>query len=196
MDADQVRELRILLEPSGWLEQTRSFARAVRGARPRAAGELLLVGTPEEEPWHLAAHLDQESRLSGIPGLTPTLVHWSPRQGAPPHLAVGLERLEQARRGETLFVVSPDAAPVPLLERVHDARKVGATILALDAGDPELDDMAHEYLAVAPGVAPFSFDAAQHLVSAAAGELSASRGGVRAALARFLDAVSGTPAGR
>jgi hypothetical protein len=196
MDADQVRELRILLEPSGWLEQTRSFARAVRGARPRAAGELLLVGTPDEEPWHLAAHLDQESRLSGIPGLTPTLVRWSPPPGAPAHLAVGLERLEEARRGETLFVVSPDAAPAPLLERVHDARKVGATILALDAGDPELDDMAHEHLAVAPGVAPFSFDAAQHLVSAAAGERSASRGGLRAALARFLDAVSGAPAGR
>lgn len=196
MDADQVNELRTLLGPSGWLERTRSFARAVRGARPRAAGDLLLVGTPDEEPWHLAAHLDQESRLSGIPGLTPTLVRWSPPPGAPPHLAVGLGRLEQARRGETLFVVSPYAAPAPLLERVHDARKVGATILALDAGDPELDDMAHEYLAVAPGLAPFSFDAAQHLVSAAAGELSASRGGVRAALARFLDAVSGTPAGR
>jgi hypothetical protein len=196
MDADQVNELRTLLEPSGWLERTKSFARAVRGARPRAAGELLLVGTPDEEPWHLAAHLDQESRLAGIPGLAPTLVRWSPPTGAPPHLAIGLGRLEEARRGETLFVVSPDAAPAPLLERVHDARKVGATILALDAGDPELDDMAHEYLAVAPGLAPFSFDAAQHLVSAAAGELSASRGGVRAALARFLDAVSGTPAGR
>jgi hypothetical protein len=160
MDADQVNELRTLLEPSGWLEQTRSFARAVRGARPRAAGELLLVGTPDEEPWHLAAHLDQESRVSGIPGLTPTLVRWSPPQGAPPHLAVGLARLEEARRGETLFVVSPEAAPAALLERVHDARKVGATILALDVGDPELDDMAHEYLAVAPGLAPVSFCAA------------------------------------
>lgn len=191
MDADQVNELRTLLEPSGWLELTRSFARAVRGARPRAAGELLLVGTPDEEPWHLAAHLDQESRLSGIPGLKPTLVRWSPPQGAPPHLAVGLGRLEEARRGETLFVVSPDAAPVPLLERVHDARKVGATILALDAGDPELDDMAHEYLAVAPGLAPVSFDAAQHLVSAAAGEPAPGRTGLRSRLARLLDAVSG-----
>jgi hypothetical protein len=191
MDAEQVKELRTLLEPSGWLEQTRSFARAVRGARPRAAGELLLVGTPDEEPWHLAAHLDQESRLSGIPGLTPTLVRWSPPRDAPPHLAVGLGRLEEARRGETLFVVSSMAAPVPLLERVHDARRVGATILALDAGDPELDDMAHEYLAVAPGLAPVSFDAAQHLVSAAAGEVLPGRTGLRSRLARLLDAVSG-----
>ena len=191
MDAEQVKELRTLLEPSGWLEQTRSFARAVRGARPRSAGELLLVGTPDEEPWHLAAHLDQESRLSGIPGLTPTLVRWSPPRDAPPHLAVGLGRLEEARRGETLFVVSSRAAPVPLLERVHDARRVGATILALDAGDPELDDMAHEYLAVAPGLAPVSFDAAQHLVSAAAGEPAPGRTGLRSRLARLLDAVSG-----
>jgi hypothetical protein len=191
MDADQVSELRTLLEPSGWLERTRLFARAVRGARPRAAGELLLVGTPDEEPWHLAAHLDQESRLSGIPGLTPTLVRWSPPPGAAPHLAVGLGRLEEARRGETLFVVSSTAAPVPLLERAADARKAGATILALDAGDPELDDIAHEYLAVAPGVAPFSFDAAQHLVSAAAGEVLPGRTGLRSRLARLLDAVSG-----
>ena len=188
--------LRILLGPSGWLKQTRSFARALRGRQPRAAGELLLVGTPDEEPWHLAAHLDQESRLAGIPGLAPTLVRWSPPPGAPAHLSVGLARLEAARRGETLFVVSPEAAPAPLLERVHDARRIGATILALDAGDPDLDEMAHEYLAVAPGLAPVSFDAAQHLVSAAAGEPASARTGLRGRLARLLDAVSGTPTER
>jgi hypothetical protein len=92
-------------------------------------------------------------------------------------------------------VVSSLGAPPPLLERVHDARKVGATILALDAGDPELDEMAHEYLAVAPGLAPVSFDAAQHLVSAAAGEPSPGRTGLRGRLARLLDAVSGPPGG-
>jgi len=193
MDADQVAALRILLDPSGWLDQTKSFARALRGRKPRAPGELLLVGTPDDEPWHLAAHLDLQSRLAGIPGLAPTLVRWAPPPGAPAHLRVGLSRLEEARRGETLFVVSPEAAPVPLLERVHDARRVGATILALDAGDPELDDMAHEYLTVTPGLAPVSFDAAQHLVSAAAGEPARARApaGVRARLARLLDAISG-----
>jgi len=191
MDADQVAALRILLDPSGWLDQTKSFARALRGRKPRAPGELLLVGTPDDEPWHLAAHLDLQSRLAGIPGLAPTLVRWAPPPGAPAHLRVGLSRLEEARRGETLFVVSPEAAPVPLLERVHDARRVGATILALDAGDPELDDMAHEYLTVTPGLAPVSFDAAQHLVSAAAGEPARAPAGVRARLARLLDAISG-----
>jgi hypothetical protein len=193
MDADQVAALRILLGPSSWLQQTRAFARALRGCAPRTAGGLLIVGTPDEEPWHLAAHLDQESRLAGIPGLAPTLVRWAPPPGAPPHLRVSLARLEEARRGETLFVVSPDAAPPPLLERVHDARRVGATILAMDAGDPELDGMAHEYLSVSPGLAQVSFDAAQHLVSAAAGEMSQGRArpGLRDRLARVLDAISG-----
>jgi hypothetical protein len=194
VDADQVAALRILLGPSRWLEQARSFARTVRGPVPRVPGGLLLVGTPDEEPWHLAAHLDQESRLAGIPGLAPTLVRWSPPVAAPPHLRIGVGRLEAARRGDTLFVVSSAAAPPPLLERVHDARRSGATILALDAGDPELDELAHEHLAVAPGVAPVSFDAAQHLVSAAAGEPCAAATGLRGRLARLLDAVSGAPA--
>jgi hypothetical protein len=191
MDADQVAALRVLLGPSSWLQQTRTFARALRGCASRSASGLLIVGTPAEEPWHLAAHLDQESRLAGIPGLAPTLVRWSPPAGAPAHLRVGLDRLEEAQRGETLFVVSPDATPAPLLERVHDARKVGATILAMDAGDPDLDGMAHEYLTVSASLAPVSFDAAEHLVSAAAGESERAHGGLRARLARVLDAISG-----
>jgi hypothetical protein len=138
----------------------------------------------------MTAHLDDESRLSGVAELTPTLVRWSPPPGAPPHLAVGLSRLEAARRGETLFVVAEDTAPVPLLERVNDARKTGATILALDSDDPELDALAHESLAVPESL---SFDAGQHLVSAAAGERAGAPGarGLRARLARLLDTVAG-----
>jgi hypothetical protein len=125
------------------------------------------VGTPTEEPWHLTAHLDEESRLAGIPELMPTLVRWNPPPEAPAHLRVGLARLEAARRGETLFVVTPATAPVPLLERVSDARRVGATIFALDQGDPELDSLAHEALTVEN----VSFGAAQHLITAACGDL-------------------------
>ena len=150
MDADQVATLRALLVNSGWLERVRVFGRALRTST-RTPGGLLVVGTPSDEPWHLTAHLDEESRLSGIPVLMPTLVRWSPPPDAPPHLRVGLERLEAARRGETLFVVSEETAPVPLLERVNDARRVGATILALDGGDPELDTLAHETLTVPQG---------------------------------------------
>jgi hypothetical protein len=192
MDADQVAALSALLGPSGWMEQTQEFSRALR-ASARTPGGLLLVGTPDDEPWHLTAHLDDESRLAGIPGLAPTLVRWSPPPDAPAHLRVGLARLEAARRGETLLVVSAQAAPEALLERVDDARRIGATILALDQGDPELEDLAHESLIVRAGVAPVSFDAAQHLVSSAAGAQDGGGRSLRQRLARFLDAVSGTP---
>ncbi len=238
MDADQVATLRTLLARTGWLDRVRVFGRALR-VSTRSAGGLLVVGTPTSEPWHLTAHLDEESRLAGIPELMPTLVRWAPPPGAPPHLAVGLSRLEAAQRGETLFVVSEETAPVPLLERVNDARRVGATILALDSGDPELDALAHESLVVpyrpqatrgsgaggsgaggsgarGPVPAPagefdeaewtrrvglITFDATQHLVSAAAGERegAGSRGAggargkrsLRDRLARLLDTVSG-----
>jgi len=206
MDADQVATLRVLLASTGWLERAREFGRTLRSS-PRSPGGLLLVGTPDYEPWHFAAHLDDESRLSGLPLLAPTLVRWSPPPDAPPHLRIGLDRLEAARRGETLFVVTEGTSPVPLLERVNDARRVGATILALDGGaDPELEGLAHESLA-AP--ATVSFDAAQHLVSAAAGDRypgsdhsTDARGyqpgrdargvrGLRDRVARLLDIVSG-----
>jgi hypothetical protein len=209
VDADQVTTLRTLLAGTRWLERVRVFGRALR-VSTRSAGGLLVVGTPTAEPWHLTAHLDEEARFSGIPSLMPTLVRWSPPPDAPPHLRVGLSRLEAARRGETLFVVSEETAPVPLLERVNDARRVGATILALDSGDPELDALAHESLVVPAAAMPdesasagraglMSFDVAQHLVSAAAGEREGSsapgtRGGVRGLrdrLARLLDTVAG-----
>src|SRR5690242_21091400 len=141
VDANQVTTLRALLAPTGWLERTRAFAQGLRKAT-RSPGGFLLVGTPDEEPWHLTAHLDEESRLGGIPELMPTLVRWQVPEGAPEHLRVGLARLEEARRGESLLVVSPQAAPDPLLERVSDARKSGATILALDRGDRQLDGLA------------------------------------------------------
>jgi hypothetical protein len=173
VDADQVATLRALLAPTGWLDRTRAFARGLRKAT-RTPGGLLLVGTPAEEPWHLTAHLDEESRLSGIAELMPTLVRWEVPESAPPHLRVGLDRLEAARRGETVFVVTPATAPVPLLERISDARRVGATIFALDQGDPELDALAHEAMTIAPGPGVpgmMSFGAAQHLISSACGEL-------------------------
>jgi hypothetical protein len=40
----------------------------------------------------------------------------------------------------------------------------------LEEDDPELDGLAHESLQVSPGTAPMSFEAALHLVTAAAGE--------------------------
>jgi len=194
VNAEQVAALRELLAPTGWVERAATFARALRTST-RTPGGLLVVGTPQEEPWHLTAHLDEESRLGGIPELAPTLVRWSAPPGAPLHLSVTLQRLEAARRGESLLVVSPDTAPDPLLERVNDARHSGAVILALDRGDPQLEDLAHEALVVGPTTAPMSFDAAQHLVSSAAGAGPERERGIRPWLARLLDTVSGPAPG-
>jgi hypothetical protein len=190
-----VNLLREVLSSTGWVDRTRGFARSLRRSTDTGDG-LLLVGTPTQEPWHLAAHLDDESRYAGIPTLSPTLVRWAPPEGAPEHLAVGLERLEAARRGETLFIVAPDDPTEQLLERLADARRSGATLLSIDAGDSELADLAHDELVVphrglvAPGepsglavplaglgdvdlsLPDVSFDTVQHLVSAAAGEPS------------------------
>ncbi|MBX6371594.1 MAG: hypothetical protein IRZ02_04980 [Acidothermus sp.] len=152
MDRSRILVLRDLLAGTGWVERTVHFARCLRRARHDVGG-LLLVGTPEEEPWHLAAHLSDEARLAGVPQLRPSLVRWSPPPGAPAHLAIGLERLETAGRRDTVFVVAPTKAPDPLLERVLDARKAGATILAVNDGDPELESLAHEALAVPPSEA-------------------------------------------
>jgi hypothetical protein len=146
MDLERVAALRDALSRTEWWERSLTLGRAVR--RTPGPGHLLLVGTPKVEPWHLAAHLDDESRLTGTEQIAPQLVRWQPPAGAPPHLAIGLARLERVERGETVFVVAPDAAPDPLLERVDDARRIGATVLALDCGDRNLTGLAHEQLSI------------------------------------------------
>jgi len=199
----QVEALRTLLASSGWLERSRYFGRALR-ARSRTPNGLLIVGTPSFEPWHMAAHLEDESRYAGVPELAPTLIRWAPPPDAPPHLRVGIDRIERAGRAETLLVVGSDDAPDTLL------------IFALDRGDDELDSLAHESLAVRPVLDPVSFDGAQHLVSMAAGEADPADsrcassghaesetgdscpggpsrlGNMRDRLARLLNAVSGS----
>ncbi|MFD5161070.1 hypothetical protein ACFWMJ_23840 [Streptomyces hawaiiensis] len=169
MDAVRVALLREVLAGTEWLGATRRFAGALRGSVVSHRGGLLLVGTPEYEPWHLAAHLVDEAAWSGTPELAPTLVRHGARPSDPAHLAVGLGRLEAARRGETLLVVAPEGPAAPLLERVSDARRAGATVLALGPGQGELPSLAHETLAVLDG-SELDLDTVQHLVSAAAGE--------------------------
>ena len=172
MDAVRVALLRDVLAGTEWLGATRRFAGVLRGSVVSHGGGLLLVGTEEYEPWHLAAHLVDEAAWSGTPELAPTLVRHDACASDPAHLAVGLGRLAAARRGETLLVVSPQGPGAPLLERVHDARRAGATVLALGAGGGELATMAHETLTVPDG-SELDLDSVQHLVSAAAGENAA-----------------------
>ena len=196
MDSTRVAALRELFAGTGWVERTLRFGRALQRA-PHQAGGLLVVGTPTEEPWHLTAHLDDEARWSQLPSLRPTLVRWQIPPQAPAHLAVGMERLEQVARGETVFVVAPDDATAPLLERVADARRIGATVFALERGDADLEGLAHESLTVPAGstdglLVP-DFDVAAHFVSTAAGEPAGRPGrlgSLRDRIARLLDAVS------
>ncbi|MEU9041216.1 MULTISPECIES: hypothetical protein [unclassified Kitasatospora] len=174
MDAVRVSALRERLSGTGWWETVGDFAASLRhSVERRGAGGLLLVGTEAYEPWHLAAHLEDEAAWSAVPRLAPTLLRHRPPAGAPPHLAHGLRRLTDAGRGATVLVVAPEAAGTPLLERVHDARRHGATVLAVDGAAPttpsDLDGLAHERLAVGTA-AEEPFDLAQHLVSTAAGQ--------------------------
>src|SRR5579859_5653337 len=158
------RCVRCLLPPGGWSGPGRSPGRCA-GAPPRRVGccwSAPRTRSPGISPrtW---------TRRAASPAFPNSPRPWSAGD-PPPHLRVGLQRLEAAQRGEALFVVAPEAAPVPLLERVSDARKAGAVILALDQGDRDLEDLAHESLTVRAAADPITFDAAQHLVSAAAGE--------------------------
>jgi hypothetical protein len=196
MDAVRVALLREVLAGTEWLDATRRFAGALRGSVVSHGGGLLLVGTEEYEPWHLAAHLVDEAAWSGTPELTPTLVRHDARPSDPAHLAVGLGRLAAARRGETLLVISPGGPDAPLLERVHDARRAGTTVLALGPDENELTAMAHESLTV-PARCELDLDTVQHLVSAAAGEnaLPSPRGRhrLRDRLTRLTDHLTAPP---
>ncbi|MFD9935822.1 hypothetical protein ACFWZ6_22140 [Streptomyces massasporeus] len=199
MDAVRVALLREVLAGTEWLGATRRFAGALRCSVVSHGGGLLLVGTPEYEPWHLAAHLVDEAAWSGTPELAPTLVRHGARPSDPAHLAVGPGRLEAARRGETLLVVAPEGPAAPLLERVSDARRAGATVLALGPGQGELPSLAHETLAVPDG-SELDLDTVQHLVSAAAGEnaLPAPRGRrrLRDRVARLAEHLTAPPPAR
>ncbi|MER8066703.1 hypothetical protein ABTZ59_00050 [Streptomyces sp. NPDC094034] len=208
MDAVRVALLREVLAETQWPSATRRFAGALRTSVVSQGGGLLLVGTAEYEPWHLTAHLVDEAAWSGQPELTPTLVRHRVRAGDPAHLAVGLKRLEAAGRGETLLVVAPERPGTGLLERVHGARRAGATVLSLDGGDAEMRGLAHEALSVAAADAPgaagaahgVDLDTVQHLVSAAAGENSLpgprGRRRFRDRLSRLADQLTAPPPAR
>ena len=200
MDAVRVALLREVLAGTQWPREARRFAGSLRRSVAPSGSGLLLVGTEQYEPWHMAAHLVDEAAWSGLPELAPTLVRHRVLPGEPPHLSVGLGRLEAARRGHTLMVVAPERPGAGLLERVHDARRAGATVLALDGGDPELTALAHEALSVPRDTAGLDLDTVQHLVSAAAGENGppARRGSrrLRDRLARLADQLTAPPPNR
>lgn len=191
MNADETALLRVLLQ--GRLEDDVVDFAAALGTAPHVEGGLLLVGTPAEEPWHFAAHLTDEAQWCHRPELAPTLVRWAVPDRAPAHLAVSLDRIERAQKQETLLVVSPGGAPEQLLERVSDARRRGALILAMEAGDAELRGLAHEALTVPDAAAtgaPY-LDVVQHVVSQTAGTATRRARTARSRLGLLLDRLQG-----
>ena len=187
MNADEAARLRAIFEGTPFDDEVVDFAGAL-GTAPQEAGGLLLVGTPDEEPWHFAAHLTDEASWAGRSELSPTLVRWAVPEGAPAHLAVDLSRLRAVRSKETLLVVSPDGAPERLLDDVSSARRSGAHVLAIETGDTDLRGLAHESLTVP--VTSY-LDVVQHVISATAP--LARRRSVRERLGRILDGLQGAP---
>jgi hypothetical protein len=196
MDLSQAQLLRDVLEGTGVLEETDEFANALRRSTRTPSG-LLITGPANDEPWHLTAHLDDEARHSGNQLMRPTLLRWNVHPGDPAHLAIGMERLVDTRRGESVLVVAETATDddlSPLLERVADARRRGAAVFALQDVESELSGVASETITLDDfPTGLLSFDTSQHLLSLAVGraELTEGRPGLRARLGRLLDAWGG-----
>jgi hypothetical protein len=219
MDSARTELLRELLAADPLIAQTDEFARTLQRSSSTVGG-LMLVGTPNHDPWHLTAHLSDEARFAGTPELEPMLVRWAPPADAPPHLAIGIERLERAQRGETVVVVAQDPTTDPLLERADDARGRGATVLAVADASDQVASVAHETLIVPrrslwtpartalpdgvtdalgafdPDDADLTFDTTQHLLSLSVGQAARepqSARGVRRRLGRLIDQLTGAP---
>lgn len=172
MEPHDLRRTLRRLEPGGWPARARCFARALRGAG-HEPGRLLVVGTPQDEPWHLTAHLADAARWRSLPVLQPTLVRWQVPAGAPAHLSVGLDAVQLAGRGSTVLVAAPtEADDERLLERLDDARRGGATLLALHPGAGPLDALAHESLPLPPLLSALEgFETASHAVTSLTGDV-------------------------
>ena len=196
MDLSQAQLLRDVLEGTGLLEETDEFANALRHSTRTPSG-LLIAGPANDEPWHLTAHLDDEARHSGNQLMRPTLLRWNVHPGDPAHLAIGMERLVDTRRGESVLVVAETAANAdltPLLERVADARRRGAAVFALQDSESELSGVASETITLDDfPTGLLTFDNSQHLLSLAVGraELTEGKPRLRARLGRLLDAWTG-----
>jgi hypothetical protein len=167
MDHHEVGGFRRLLRALRLDDASVEFATAI-GSGSERGGSLLVVGTPDNEPWHFVAHMAEEAQSCGRPDLVPTWVRWTAPRTAPAHLGVTLERLSAVRRRDTVVVVAPDHAGERLLERVDDARRFGGRIMTLHREDGDLALLSHETLVV-PAVAPSGiFDVVQHVVTSTA----------------------------
>ncbi|MGA2306563.1 MAG: hypothetical protein ABSH29_20610 [Acidimicrobiales bacterium] len=159
------RNLRKWLRDLGDLGvQTVHFAGALGGSREES-NRLLVVGTPEFEPWHFVAHMSEEAERQGRSDLRPTLMRWEIPAGAPAHLAVSVDDIAHATRNQTVLVVPSRTRSWEMLERVSDAKRRGARIMSVHRGDDDLADLSHEMLSVDPRRADHDYDVTQHIVT-------------------------------
>jgi hypothetical protein len=221
VDLTRASLLREMLIGTELGSRTTQFAHSLRRFTTRRSG-LMLFGPVDDEPWHLTAHLDDELHRAGIEDIRPSLVRWAPPTDAPPHLAIGLDRLRDAGRGESLLVVAEEDPADVLLERISDVRRRGTTIFSIGNGDKELTSLSHETLVpellVPDGFGyarhPIeydhdeprstlvddepepteSFEMAQHLVSLAAADEEAGQPSWRRRLRTAIERLSGEPA--
>jgi hypothetical protein len=145
-------------------KETRLFAKSLGDRQDRSAN-LFVVGVPEFEPWHFAAHLGEQAARYGRMDLVPTLLRWRIPLEAPPHLAVTVDALVSASRNQTVLVINPIGEAPELSERVADARHRGARIFTLHRGNPDLIELSHETLLVDPIRPDRDFEVTQHLVT-------------------------------
>jgi len=144
--------------------EARGFARAL-GDRYPASDRLFVIGTPECEPWHFVAHLAEQATRHGRTDLVPTLLRWKVPQGAPAHLAVSVDAMARASERHTFLVISAFGETPELLGRVSDAKRLGARIMSLHRGQPDLVDLSHETLSVDRSKEDHVFEVTQHVVT-------------------------------
>lgn len=212
MDLTRASLLREMLSGTELGSRTTEFGYALRRFTTRRSG-LMLFGPVDDEPWHLTAHLDDELHRAGINDMRPSLVRWAPPADAPPHLAIGLDRLRDTGRGESLLVVAEENPADTLLERISDVRRRGTTIFSIGNGDKELTSLSHEALVpellVPDGlgwttrslqpeqqatVIDEGFETAQHLVTLATADEDAGQSNWRRRLRNAIERLSGEPA--
>jgi hypothetical protein len=160
VDLTQAENLGGRLRRTSWFGDVRGLAQSVLASR-QAQGRLLVAGHPDDEPWHLSAHLDLLARYRDLPELAPTLTTG--------------EDLAGVTRHDTVLFVSELAAPSSVLERLWDARKGGAAILGLSTVDEELAKISDDVVCL--GAAPLDtggsllfadFELATHMFGVAA----------------------------
>jgi hypothetical protein len=144
--------------------QTLRFAGALGGRREESS-RLLVVGTPEFEPWHFVAHMSEEAERQRRTDLRPTLMRWEVPPGAPAHLAVSVDEIAHASRDQTVLVLPARSRSWEMLERVADAKRRGARIMSVHRGDTDLAGLSHEMLSVDPFRADHDYDVTQHIVT-------------------------------